>query len=199
MTDPLVVDVWWTDLTAADLTLLTLLPEPERRRVRAVPRDADRGRSLVAAALLQHAVARHRRQAGGATGTPPGDDAPVQVDRTCDGCGEQHGRPVVDGGPHVSVAHAHLVVAVATCAATPLGIDVERLDRDLPEGVDPRAWTLREARVKAGVDVGAAARETPLTPPLPGYAAALVLAPVAGRPGVDVVDLEVREHRWRPR
>lgn len=198
MTDPLVVDVWWADLTAADLRLLTLLPEPERLRVLAVPRDADRGRSLVAGALLQHAVARHRRRATGAAGPVPADLAPVQVDRTCAGCGEQHGRPVVDGGPHVSVAHAHLLVAVATCAGAPLGVDVERLDRDLPDGADPLGWTLREARVKAGVEVGAAAFEAPLTPPLPGYAAALVLAPVAAGSAADDIDLEVREHRWHP-
>ncbi|GAA4881109.1 4'-phosphopantetheinyl transferase family protein [Serinicoccus chungangensis] len=192
------VDVWWADLTAADLALLPDLPEAERRRVLAVPQDADRGRSLVAAALLQHAVATHRGRAQGPPTAGTSTGAPVEVDRTCADCGEQHGRPVVDGGPHLSVAHAGLLVVVATCADAPVGVDVERLGRDLPHGTDAQGWTLREARTKAGAGPRVGTGETVLTPPMPGYAAALVVAPVAGRPGAGVGVPDVHEHRWRP-
>lgn len=190
MSHPPVVDVWWADLRAADLTLLAALPEAEQHRLRAIEGESDRGRSLVAAALLQHAVAAHRS-----------DPAPVAVDRTCAECGQQHGRPVVAGGPHVSVSHAGVLIVVATFAPSPVGIDVERLDRDLPEGVDAASWTAREAELKAGSGRGELL--IPLSPPLPGYAATLAISPLpvlredaAALVTSDPRGVTVREHHW---
>lgn len=164
MNDPLLVDVWWADLRQADLSLADALPAAERARVREPAHAADRGRRLVAAALLQRAVGR-----AGA--------APVEVDRTCEECGRQHGRPVVAGGPHVSVAHAGVLVVVATCAGAPVGVDVERTGRFGGDEARTAAWALHEAGVKAGVEAGVtpgrAGTAQPLRPPLPGYAAAL--------------------------
>ena len=159
------VRVWWADLTAADLTLGQGLPAAERARVEQPTSPADRGRRLVAAALLQHAVTSARG---------PAPEGGWPVDRTCEGCGAQHGRPVVAGGPHVSVAHAGTVIVVATCADVPVGVDVERVDR-FPDDEDPasaaRTWTAREAQVKAG----GPGTTVQLEPPLPGYAATLVV------------------------
>lgn len=161
-----VVDVWWADLTQADVSLLRSLPATERQRVAEPARPADRGRRLVAAALLQHAVGR-----------------PVEVDRTCAGCGRQHGRPVVAGGPHLSVAHAGVLVVVATCATAPLGVDVERVDRFGGAVEQALAWAREEAAVKAGAGGGG---RTDLAAPLPGYVAALHVA--------SGVDPSVTEH-----
>lgn len=178
------VDVWWADLTAADVRLYPLLPEAERLRVGELSAPADRGRRLVAAALLQHAVQASRllgREAGS------GPQGPVTVDRTCDECGAHHGRPVVEGGPHLSVAHAGVLVVVATCGTARIGVDVERIDR-----LDAQTWVQHEARVKsearADAPVGA------LQSPIQGYVAALCVVPAhpseAGGP------VRVRTHRW---
>ena len=87
----------------------------------------DTARSLVAAALLRHAVAD-------LVGLAPAD---VRVGRWCRSCGDlaDHGRPValdpagaVMVGAHLSVAHAGEVVVVAATRVGPVGIDVE------PEG-----------------------------------------------------------------
>lgn len=160
MNDPLLVDVWWADLRQADLSLADALPAAERARVTEPEQAADRGRRLVAAALLQRAVARE-------------GDGPVEVDRTCEECGRQHGRPVVEGGPHVSVAHAGVLVVVATCAGAPVGVDVERTARFGGDEARTAAWALQEAGVKAGVTAGGPGTAQLLLPPLPGYAAAL--------------------------
>ncbi|WP_435202854.1 4'-phosphopantetheinyl transferase family protein [Janibacter sp. GS2] len=154
--------VWWADLTAADLSLVAWLDPDERARLAGIDRVADRGRFLVGAALLRVAVAS-------ATGRPRVE---VVVTRTCSGCGQPHGAPRV-AGTAVSVAHASGLVAVATAAGL-VGVDVERVDR----GGDMTAWVRDEARYKAtsAVDGRAPAMQTvPLTPPLPGYRAAVVL------------------------
>lgn len=155
-TAPLTVDVWWADLTQADLSLARTLPSAERERAMAPQRPADRGRRLVAASLLQLAAGR-----------------PVEVDRTCEECGQPHGRPVVQGGPHVSVAHSGVLVVVATCVSAVLGVDVEQTGRFAGSAADTLAWTRREAAVKAGVTSGTS---TDLRAPLPGYAAALCVS-----------------------
>ena len=161
------VDVWWADLTQADVSLSRRLPPAEAARTTGPTRAADRGRRLVAAALLQRAVAAHRGW--------PGADEPVEVDRTCEVCGAQHGRPVVAGGPHLSVAHAGLLVVVATCGDAPVGVDVERTDRFGGSSGRTLAWARREAALKAGAPVEGppSGRTAPLAAPLPGYAAAL--------------------------
>lgn len=198
----IVADVWWADLTAADLALADRLPEAERQRVFAAGSPADQGRRLVAAALLQHAVQDARAGLGSpaGAGSTGGAGSPVEVDRTCEECGAQHGRPVVAGGPHLSVSHAGTLVVVATCAA-PVGVDVERLSRFVGHA-DPsaaaRAWTAREAMVKAaGPGTGGLTAPSPegttaseLTPPLEGYVATLCVRWTSG--------VRVREHAWHP-
>ena len=190
-----IVTVWWADLTAADLTLEASLPAAQRARLEGLT-GADRARRAVGAALLQRAV-RADRADGGA------EAEAVIVDHTCEECGRQHGRPVVEGGPFVSVAHAGLLVVVATCGAWPVGVDVERVARfedaaqggqDVPAAKAAQAWVRREARFKAGLpehgldhvaedrprdevgDVAGAAQVLSLETPLPGYLAAVAVA-----------------------
>lgn len=176
------VDVWWADLTQADLALSRLLPPAELARTTEPRRAADRGRRLVAAALLQHAVAAHHGD---------GSAGPFEVDRTCETCGAQHGRPVVAGGPHVSVAHAGLLVVVAACSTAPVGVDVEGTARFGGSRKQTLAWVRREATLKAGApanqtqEVGSGTADhvvlTDLQAPLTSYCAALCVA--STRPG----------------
>ena len=182
MTDPtgVRVDVWWADLRSADVALAERLPSAERARALAPQRPADRGRRLVAAALLQDAV-RSARGLGEGGGSGEGVvQGLVEVDRTCEECGEQHGRPVVAGGPHLSVAHAGALVVVATCWDVPVGVDVERVDRFGDDGgsaENARAWTEREALLKAGG--GPDGQTLPLEPPLAGYVATVAVLSAA--------------------
>lgn len=195
MIEPVPVHVWWADLTQADLALAGALPAAERERVMATQRPADRGRRLVAAALLQHAVAASRR-AGPPVGGPGEVGGPVEVDRTCQECGAQHGRPVASGGPHLSVAHAGVLVVVATCARAMVGVDVERVDRFAGSEEEAVAWTRSEAAVKAGIVDGRGGTATTLRTPLPGYVATVRLAHLAG---VAVAEHRVTLPRPRPR
>lgn len=95
---------------------LRLLPDAELDRARRYQLAADRDRVMLGAVLLRLAAAR-------AMGVEPGE---VAVDRTCDRCGDQHGRPRLPGsGLHASVSHSGDLVAVALTAAGPVGVDVE--------------------------------------------------------------------------
>lgn len=180
-----VVDLWWARLTAAHAGLRDLLPEAERPRTLEPLPPADEGRRLVAAVLLQYAVARATGWPGTTGPGAPGIPASA-VDRTCDSCGQPHGRPVIPGGPHVSVSHAGALIVVATCWPCRIGVDVERDPGDSPDPTIQRCsgtirdWTHREARVKAGLTTpagGASPHHTvDLDPPLAGYRAALVVA-----------------------
>lgn len=201
------VAVWWADLTAADLTLEASLPGAERARLDGLT-GADRARRAVGAALLQRAVRAHRGE------VDPGA-ADIVIDHTCDECGRQHGRPVVEGGPFVSVAHAGVLVLVATCGMSPVGVDVEREARfegdaqaaqAVPGANAAQAWVRREARLKAGVqedrpddarkdrptDAPTDVHLLPLETPLPGYVAAVAVAPVAVAAGGTAVPVVVR-------
>lgn len=164
------VHVWWADLRAADVSAASRLPAAERARLEELDDDAARGRRLVGELVLQRAL-RHARALP--------DDVLVEIDRTCAECGAQHGRPVAaDGaGPWLSVTHAGVLVAVATCEAAAVGIDVDRASAD---------WVAAEARVKAAVADPDLGTTVPLVAPLPGYAAALA---VAGRG-----EIHVEEH-----
>ncbi|GAA4288200.1 hypothetical protein [Georgenia daeguensis] len=174
-------EVWWSSLAAADRDLLAVLDDTERARVESLERPADRGRSLLGAALLRAAVAAR-------LGTDP---AQVVVDRTCTECGAPHGAPrIVRPGtavPWVSVSHSGLLVVVALSGHGPVGVDVQR-ESDLPGPDAGRDWVRREAAFKATTtarrDGHAAARWTAdavaaatvdLRPPLAGYAAALAM------------------------
>ena len=180
------VEVWWSSLVAADRDLLAMLDPIERARVESLERPADRGRSMLGAALLRVAVAAH-------LGAGP---AEVVVDRTCTGCGQPHGAPRIVGPgvpvPWVSVSHSGVLVVVALSPHGPVGVDVQR-ESDLPDPRAAQAWVRREAALKART--GAAARLRPATrvtaaeaegvttallPPMTGYAAALT---ALGEPG----------------
>lgn len=194
--DGTTVDVWWSSLAAADRSLLDLLDAAERARVDALQRPADQGRSLVAAALLRVVV-------GARLGVPP---AAVVIDRTCEDCGGPHGRPrvVAPAGvaPQVSVSHSGVLVVVASTPATPVGIDVQRRvgpqadpapgdeSVERPGTGSVEDWVRREAVLKVGrVDGPVAVR--PLTPPRPGYAAALATATDA-----PATDAQLRVRHW---
>lgn len=170
------VDLWWADLTAADISLAATLPERERERLSGISDQAGRARRLLGALLLQRAIRYARRLPDGAV---------VEIDRTCTSCGRQHGRPTAaDGsGPHLSVAHSGLLVVVATCSSAAVGVDVERI---VPGSERLDAWVAREARFKAGL-LGSGDHAEPdegalvnLVPPLPGHVAAVAVAAPAG-------------------
>lgn len=162
------VDVWWGDLTAADISAADGLPAAERERLAELAQPADRGRRLLGAALLQAAVRYHR-------GLP--STATVAVDRRCSDCGRPHGRPTVaDGrGPHVSVSHAGVYAVVATCAEAPVGVDVELVGDDADAA---RRWVAGESVVKTGAAQDRPAGHTveELSAPHPAYVAALAVA-----------------------
>jgi 4'-phosphopantetheinyl transferase len=149
------VTVFTVSLTAADIGLLDLLDDRERNRVGRCAGEADRGRMLLGAALL-------RAAAGAQLGVQA---SALTVDRTCAGCGDWHGRPTIPGTDlDVSVSHSGNVVAVATLmGGGRVGVDVERVrDRPVPEVV---AWTIAEARFKAGGGSGLTVHELPAPTP----------------------------------
>jgi 4'-phosphopantetheinyl transferase len=178
----MVMEVWWSSLTAANHGLLGLLDDTERARVDSLRRPADRGRSMLGAALLRVAAAPR-------LGIDP---AEVVVDRTCPACGGPHGAPRIvhagAPGPWVSVSHSGLLVVVALSTHGPVGVDVQRI-ADLPDPTMGQAWVRREARFKAQAVVpeqaspaatrsadlpeGGAVRD--LEAPLDGYLAALAV------------------------
>jgi 4'-phosphopantetheinyl transferase len=168
------VTVFTVGLTAADIGLLDLLDDRERLRVARCASEADRGRMVLGAALL-------RAAAGAVLGVPA---AELKVDRTCTDCGGWHGRPTIPGTDlDVSVSHSGRVATVATLVGGGrVGVDVERLDgRPVAEVL---AWTIAEARFKAGGGLGLTVHELP--PPAPSH----VLTLATDRPDavVEVVD-----------
>ena len=171
------VELWWSSLVAADHGLHRIVDHRERTRAASHDRSADQGRSLVAAALLRVAVG-HR------LGVPPLD---VRVDRRCPDCGAQHGPPRILGPgaevPYASVSHSGVLIVVALADA-PVGVDVQRI-ADLPDGDAAAAarWVAREAAYKMGTGASPAPVH-PVTPPLPGYAAAVAAWGAPDRPPV---------------
>jgi 4'-phosphopantetheinyl transferase len=118
---PGVCHVWWArpdDVGPRHDTLLA--PGDLERRAR-LRQPADRDRLTAAAAVLRLVLGAH-------AGVPP---ARVEIDRTCPGCGEQHGkpRPTALPGVHVSVSHSAGAVAVAVGTSGPVGVDVEEIGR----------------------------------------------------------------------
>ncbi|MBO2447993.1 4'-phosphopantetheinyl transferase superfamily protein [Actinomadura barringtoniae] len=154
------VAVWWAALSDVRQAHAGLLNEVERGRRERYLREPDRHRFTLGAAITRIAV-------GAMRGLAPEN---VAIDRSCADCGEQHGRPVIAGGPHVSVSHSGDRVAVAVSPYGPLGVDVEAAGR-ATEGIaghllaqderdaqplTPDAmlayWTRKEALVKATGD-----------------------------------------------
>jgi 4'-phosphopantetheinyl transferase len=149
--------VWWAAPVApADAPVLVeLLDAAERSRLHRFRRPADQARYLGAHALTRLALAE-------VVGTPA---AALAFDRTCR-CGEQHGKPVLPGGPGFSLTHAGELVGVAVHPDGPVGLDVEQV-RELTDlaamaahvcspsesAADSPAfftlWTRKEALLKA--------------------------------------------------
>jgi 4'-phosphopantetheinyl transferase len=177
------------------------LAGPEAARAARFRLRADRDRFVLATAVLRAAVADR-------TGAAP---ALVPVDRGCEHCGGQHGRPRLPGtGFAASITHSGDIVGVALTEGSPVGVDVEAIG---PRPYEPllarvctaaerqrvhtardffTVWTRKEAVLKA---TGAGLR-TPLTsitvtppgqPPgvveLAGAEPACALADVEAGPG----------------
>ena len=161
-----VVDVWraWLDVSDEDwLALASLLDEDERRRAARLRRPEHRRRFEVSHGVL-------RRILGAYLGEDPRS---LSIRYECPRCGGAHGRPVVEvDGFHFSLSHSAGVALVAI-AASPVGVDVERVrtgtsvcgiaerffstaerralactsSSELP-GAFARCWTRKEAYVK---------------------------------------------------
>lgn len=155
--------VWWAAPVHPDAApgLVALLDAHERDRLGRFRRAADRARYLAAHALTRLVLAD-------AVGAPA---AALAFDRTCR-CGEQHGKPVLPGGPGFSMTHAADLVGIAVHTG-PVGLDVEQvremsdlramtahvcspaeLAHAAPSGPAGffRAWTRKEALLKATGD-----------------------------------------------
>jgi 4'-phosphopantetheinyl transferase len=113
-------EVWWARTADARDELLALLPPAERERHRAFVRQNDRDLYLVAHALT-------RLLLGSRLDLPPDR---IVFSRTCLHCGAEHGKPrLPDSGWETSLSHSGQRVAVAVAVGTPVGVDVERVDR----------------------------------------------------------------------
>lgn len=153
----------------------TLLDDLETERCHRYRIGADRDRFTVAAALL-------RAVAGRATGVAA---SAVVVDRTCDSCGDLHGRPRLPGtGLEVSISHSGDVVVVAVTRSGPVGVDIEQLgavDTDLVSAVCTGSemrnvataadfyayWTRKESVLKAtGEGLCRPMKSIEVTPPM---------------------------------
>lgn len=170
------VALWWSSLLVAGRDLLGLLDATELARVESLEREADRGRSMLGAALLRVAVGSH-------LGVAPGD---VVVDRTCADCGGRHGAPRILGPgvrtPWVSVSHSGVLAVVALSDRGPVGVDVQRV-ADLQDPAAAPGWVRHEALLKAGTEAPPAVVHE-VRPPLAGYVAALAAPAGAGGPDV---------------
>ena len=113
------------------------LAAPEAARAARFRLVADRDRFVLATAVLRAAVA-------GRVGDAP---ARVPVDRGCEHCGGQHGRPRLPGtGLAASITHSGDVVAVALTEGGPVGVDVEAMGPRAYEPLLARVCTAAERR-----------------------------------------------------
>jgi len=178
---------------------LALLNSIELDRARPYRLAADSDRSLLGAVLLRVAASRH-------LGIRPGN---VTVDRTCERCGAQHGRPQLPGsGLYASVSHSGDIVVVALTSAGPVGVDVEAIRpidfaavansvctpaelTDLHVGADFYTfWTRKEAVLKAtGEGLSRPMTDLRVTPP--GSAPALLRLGGGTAPACHLADISV--------
>ncbi len=159
-------EVWWARPAGAG-RLLHLLPAADLERAGRFWLQADRDRSVAAAALTRLLLA-------GRLGVGP---AELVIDRT-------RGKPRLSwpaAAVDFSVSHAGDQVAVAISEVTAVGIDVERLGRlsadPAQDAALTRRWVRQEAIVKlAGTaPAGAAACTLADLHPARGYLAALAV------------------------
>jgi 4'-phosphopantetheinyl transferase len=168
---PGVCQVWWARPDDAGPRHDAVLADADLQRRSRLTRAADRQRLTAAWAVARIVL-------GAATGIRPDR---LRVDRTCPGCGAQHGKPWLPAALdlHLSIAHSGSAVAVAFARGTPVGVDVEEFvqldpaDRDALAGAtlagqerlalaaeaeEDRArgfttyWTRKEAVLKATGD-----------------------------------------------
>jgi 4'-phosphopantetheinyl transferase len=128
---PGVCHVWWARPEDVERRHDALLAPTDLRRRHRLRQESDRQRLTAAAAVVRLVVGAH-------AGMPP---AGVWIDRTCPGCGQQHGKPRLPALPdvHVSVSHSAGNVAVAVGRDGPLGIDVEEVGRFDPAELEALA------------------------------------------------------------
>jgi 4'-phosphopantetheinyl transferase len=120
--------VWWGDAADAGPRHDALLAADDLTRRDRLTRPADRRRLTAAWAVARVLL-------GAAVGVPP---ARVRIDRTCPGCGAQHGKPRLLDDPAVqfSVSHSGDVVVVAVHRGGAVGVDVEEIGRFGPAELD---------------------------------------------------------------
>ena len=182
---PGVCQVWWARPDDVDPRHDALLAPAELERRARLRQPADRARTTVGTALARVLVGAH-------AGVPPGD---LWIDRSCPGCGEQHGKPRLPAlpGVHFSVSHSAGCIAVAVGRDGPVGVDVEKVGRFDPTELEclaacalaaeeraelarqPAAeqarafttyWTRKEALIKAtGEGLGVLLDEMVVSPP----------------------------------
>ncbi|UFS59691.1 4'-phosphopantetheinyl transferase family protein [Subtercola endophyticus] len=120
-------EIWMSGLAAETTADLALLNPVELARRDRYLFAADRSRFTLGVALS-------RRLAGRMLGLAPEH---VHLDRTCERCGEPHGKPSLPGtGVHLSISHSADLVAVAITRAAAVGLDVELIDPALRTGSD---------------------------------------------------------------
>ncbi|MFC4535916.1 4'-phosphopantetheinyl transferase family protein [Sphaerisporangium dianthi] len=170
----------------------------EAERLRGTRRRSDRDRFTVGAALIRLVVA----------GYLGGSPRAVEVDRSCDRCGLQHGRPRLPAAPELrtSLSHSGERVVLAVARHAEVGVDVEILTMSKDPGTLARRilseaelddwtrlphhdrrpalktyWTRKEALVKATGE-GLRTPLSAITVSPPSAPAALIAWP--GHPGV---------------
>jgi len=183
-------DLWWATVAQLRPTHQDLLSQTERERRDRYIRAADRDRFSLGAVLMRLAVER-------VTGTPA---RTLEINRACDRCGQQHGKPRFDGLPvEVSVSHSGEIAVVVVGGPDPVGVDVELVrpvsaaqleplvlapGERLPDSSDEsflRQWTRKEAILKATGD----GLRTPLREVvLSGFGEPLAMLSYGGRRGL---------------
>ena len=117
-----VVDVWSVEVAvvaASERGLTALLDRGERARAARFVKSDDAIRYRVAHGALRTIL-------GGCTGAAPAD---LRFART------EHGKPLLDGGPHFSLSHSGGLVLVAVSREHEVGVDVEEV-RPVPDARD---------------------------------------------------------------
>ncbi|HEY2505330.1 MAG TPA: 4'-phosphopantetheinyl transferase superfamily protein [Streptosporangiaceae bacterium] len=194
-------DIYLAQTASLRSAHLALLDAAERARAAGYLRTEDRDRFALGAVLLR-AVASRR------LGSTP---VSLTVERGCERCGRQHGRPRLPQAPglHASVSHSGAVVAVALTGAGAVGVDVEamsagRAHADELAGVVCSGtergevrhardfcvyWTRKEAVLKAtGEGLRRPLTEVHVSPP---RAAPRLLALAGSQPACQLADLPI--------
>lgn len=98
-------------------------------------RTADCRRTLAGRAALRLVASHHQGRAMSSASELP-------IRRSCGRCGENHGKPMVEGTSLSSATSADRVIAAAGTIQQHIGVDLEAIPRVLPPGFD--AYTLHD-------------------------------------------------------